>query len=178
MTITAGHQVEVRKATLADSATLAAWDEKPHVKAATSNDGQTSFDADWLEELGPREDGTEFFIAEVNGKPIGAMQLIDPATERSQYWGPMNGKGCRAIDIWIGDERYLGQGYGTSMMHYVLDYCFADPSVDVVLIDPLVNNVRSHQFYRRLGFTFVERRQFDEDSDCFVFRLLRADWEV
>lgn len=169
--------LRIRIATPADASTLDAWDEKPHVKAATSNDGETSFDADWLEELGPRTDGTEFFIAELNGHPIGAMQVIDPATERSQYWGPM-GSGRRALDIWIGDERYLGQGLGTRMMHFAIDRCFSDPEVELILIDPLSNNTPSHRFYKRLGFTFVERRQFDETSDCFVYKLLRADWEA
>lgn len=42
-----------------------------------------------------------------------------------------------------------------------------------MLIDPLASNERSHRFYERLGFRFVERRSFGED-DCFVYRLERA----
>ena len=75
----------IRPATPTDASILYAWDEKPHVKAATSNDGSKSFDADWEEELLPRSDGTEFFIALVSEVPIGAMQIINPATERSHY---------------------------------------------------------------------------------------------
>jgi aminoglycoside 6'-N-acetyltransferase len=47
--------------------------------------------------------------------------------------------------------------------------------VTAVLIDPLASNTRAHVFYQRLGFRFVERRQFGLD-DCFVYRLERADW--
>ncbi len=47
---------------------------------------------------------------------------------------------------------------------------------DLALIDPLVTNIAAHRFYESLGFKFTERRQFDEESDCFIYRLDRADW--
>ena len=166
----------VRPAAPADAALLRRWDGKPHVRAATSNDGSVAFDADWDEELAPREDGTELFVAEVGGTPIGALQIIDPATERSRYWGEI-GSGHRAIDIWIGEEDFLGRGHGTAMMRFAIGRCFACPDVRAILVDPLSNNTRAHRFYRRLGFRFVERRVFDDTSDCFVFRLDRADAE-
>lgn len=167
----------VRLACLADIPTLANWDNKQHVKAATSNDGTAGFDLDWEKELAPRTDGTEFLIAEVNGHPIGAMQIIDPATERTHYWGAI-ANNLRALDIWIGEEDYLSQGYGTRMMCYAINRCFADSRVIAVLIDPLSNNTKSHRFYERLGFEFVERRQFDDLTDCFVYRLERDAWEA
>jgi len=171
------HPPHIRKATASDAATLYAWDEKPHVMAAVSNDGSSSFDADWEEELAPRNDGTEFFIAEVHEVPIGALQIINPATEVSHYWGAV-ATNLRAIDIWLGEEAYIGQGYGSLMMQFAFEHCFSSDDVEAILIDPLANNLRSHKFYRRLGFVFVERRQFDEDSDCFVFKLSRDDWQA
>lgn len=167
--------VRLRQATPADADHLHSWDDEPHVRAATSDDAESGFDADWHAELAPRDDGTEFLIAEVDGTPIGAMQIIDPARERTHYWGAI-ATSLRAIDIWIGDVSYLGKGHGTEMMRQALDRCFSCPDVTAVLIDPLASNERAHRFYRRLGFRFVERRRFDAESDCFVFRLDRADW--
>ncbi len=169
------NRLSIRLATESDAAVLYIWDENPHVMAATSNDGSKSFDANWEEELLPQQDGTQFFIAEVDGTPIGAMQIINPATEKTQYWGAV-ASNLRAIDIWIGEEAYIGHGYGTLMMRFAIERCFSCSDVEAILIDPLANNLRSHQFYKRLGFVFLERRQFDKDSDCFVFRLSRADW--
>ena len=80
----------------------------------------------------------------------------------------------RAIDLWIGEERDLGQGYGTQMMHLALARCFAVPEVVAIIIDPLASNTRTHRFYERLGFRFVERRRFGDD-DCLVYRLERSD---
>lgn len=172
--------LRIRKATEADSVKLYEWDKKPHVQAAVSNNGTSSFDADWEEELADRDDGTEFFIAELltaeRPTAIGAMQIIDPATEQSQYWGA-TAPNQRAIDIWIGEEAYLGKGYGTRMMTYAINRCFEPMEVHTILIDPLSNNTRAHDFYKSFGFEFVERRVFDEESDCFVFKLMRDVWE-
>lgn len=170
-------QLFIRAASVEDVPTLYHWDEKPHVKSATSNDGSKALDVNWEDELRPRDDGTELLIAEVDRVPIGVLQIIDPATERSHYWGPVAGN-LRAIDIWIGEEDFIGQGYGSRMMTYAIKRCFSEPEVSAILIDPLANNTRSHRFYRRLGFVFVERRQFDEDSDCLVFQLDRRRWEA
>ncbi len=83
--------------------------------------------------------------------------------------------GLRAIDIIIGDPARLGEGFGTEMMGWALERCFADASVDFVLVDPLARNEAAIRFHRRLGFEEVERRRFD-DSDCVILRLSRAAW--
>lgn len=129
----------------------------------------------WELELDRTPDWREQLIAESEGRAIGFIQIIAPAREDSHYWGDVPAN-LRAIDIWIGEETDLGKGYGTKMMQLALARGFADSAVTAVLIDPLVSNTRVHRFYERLGFQFIERRQFGDD-DCFVYRLNRADWQ-
>jgi aminoglycoside 6'-N-acetyltransferase len=160
--------IRLRPATPADLDLLRHWDEQPHVIASDPND-----DWGWETELGRSPDWREQLIAELDGRPIGFMQIIDPAREESRYWGDVDAN-LRALDVWIGEASDLGKGYGTTMMRLALDRCFADPAVSAVLIDPRADNVRAHRFYERLGFRFVERRRFGDD-DCFVYRLERAD---
>lgn len=162
-------RVNLRPATSADLDLLRHWDEQPHVVNSDPND-----DWGWEVELERTPQWREQLIAEIDSRPIGFVQIIDPASEDSHYWGdvPPN---LRAIDIWIGEEADLGKGYGTQMMQLALARCFADPLVTAVLVDPLASNTRVHSFYERLGFRFVESRRFGED-DCFVYRLNRADW--
>jgi aminoglycoside 6'-N-acetyltransferase len=162
--------IELRPATLADLDLLRHWEEQPHVIASDPND-----DWHWEEELDRTPDWQEQLIAEMNGRAIGFIQIIDPAWEESHYWGDVSAN-LRAIDIWIGEKTDLGKGYGTIMMRLALARCFADPAVTAVLLDPLVSNTRVHPFYERLGFQVVDRRQFGDD-DCFVYRLNRADWQ-
>ena len=159
--------LNLRPATIDDLDLLRAWDDKPHVVAADPND-----DWGWEVELARDPDWREQLIAEINGRAIGFVQIIDPALEDSHYWEEIESN-LGAIDIWIGSETDLGKGYGTQMMKLAIDRCFADPAVTAILIDPLASNTRSHRFYERLGFRFVEPRRFGDD-DCFVYRLDRS----
>ncbi len=158
--------MNLRPATLDDLELLRHWDEQPHVIASDPND-----DWGWEIELCRKPEWREQLIAEIDGHPIGFLQIIDPACEESHYWGDVPAN-FRSIDIWIGEETNLGKGYGTKMMQLALARCFANSEVSVVLIDPLANNVRAHRFYERLGFQFVEHRRLGEDQ-CVVYSLNR-----
>jgi aminoglycoside 6'-N-acetyltransferase len=163
--------MRLRPATLDDLERLRHWDEQPHVVASDPND-----DWGWERELAHDPAWREQLIAEVEGRPIGFIQIIDPAREDSHYWGDCSDN-LRAIDLWIGEASDLGRGFGTQMMRLALARCFADPSVEAVIIDPLVSNTRAIRFYDRLGFRFVEQRRFGLD-DCAVYRLERDAWRV
>lgn len=168
----------LRLANLTDVPYFEKWDHEPHVIACTCDDpnAYVAFtDAKWAEEISSDDPASHFYIAEVDGKPIGAMQVIDPALERTHYWGKDCPPKHRAMDIWIGEKDYLNRGFGTQMMTQAINAAFREADVEAILIDPLASNTNAHRFYRRLGFKFVEQRFFDED-DCFVFKLSRADW--
>jgi aminoglycoside 6'-N-acetyltransferase len=162
--------LKLRLANPADLALLKSWDRQAHVIAATGSDGLF----DWEGELPRQVPWREFLIAEVDGRPIGMMQIIDAAEEETHYWGDAE-PNLRAIDIWIGEPGDLGKGYGTQMMRLALERCFADPKVTAVLIDPLASNTRAHRFYERCGFRAVGPRRFGED-DCIVYRVAREEW--
>jgi aminoglycoside 6'-N-acetyltransferase len=167
----------LRAAVLADAPLLEAWDREPHVIACTTDDPDATVAFDglvWTEELAAPIPHSEHLIAEVDGVPIGAMQIIDPALEPTHYWGEIEAN-LRAIDIWIGPPPALNRGFGTEMMRQAADRCFADPAVTAIVIDPLNSNVAAHRFYRRLGFEVVGRRMFGDD-DCLVHRLSRDRW--
>jgi aminoglycoside 6'-N-acetyltransferase len=158
--------MRLRPATPADIPLLRHWDTQPHVIASDPNS-----DWNWEVELLRTPPWRESFIAEVDGRPIGFLEIIDPEREDEHYWGDC-GPGLRAIDIWIGEADMLGQGHGTVMMDLAIERCFAAPDVTAILLDPLASNERAQRFYRRLGFRHVEDRWFDDDR-CAVHRLDR-----
>lgn len=161
--------MNLRPATIEDLSLLRHWDKQPHVIASDPND-----DWNWEIELARNPGWRSQLIAELEGRPIGMIQIIDPAREEIHYWGEVT-ETLRAIDIWIGEAQDLGKGYGTTMMNLAHSQCFADDSVVAVLVDPLSSNVRACRFYERLGYGFVEYRQFGEDH-CCVYRLNRDHW--
>jgi aminoglycoside 6'-N-acetyltransferase len=162
--------MELRKATMADAAILTYWDAKPHVVAATGADDVEN----WSDALSTDPEWRDTLIAELSGRPIGVIQVIDPLKEVTHYWGDI-APHFRAIDIWIGEESDLGHGHGTQMMTLALDMCFEEASVVAVLIDPLESNSRARRFYERLGFIAQGLRVFGDDH-CMVYRLERTSW--
>jgi aminoglycoside 6'-N-acetyltransferase len=156
--------LQLRPASIQDLDLLKYWDTKQHVIDCDPDD-----DWNWEVELIREPEWREQLIAEMNGKPIGFLQIIDPHLEETQYWGDV-GPNKRALDIWIGEEKNLNQGYGTEMMKLAIKRCFEDSDVSSILIDPLKSNKKAHRFYERLGFKFIEERQFD-GVDCFVYEL-------
>lgn len=159
-------RITLRKAKPSDQPTLEHWDEQEHVIASDPSD-----DWDWESELAHEPPWREQLMAELEGRPIGFLQIIDPLEEETHYWGDVD-KNLRAIDIWIGEAEDLGQGYGTHMMKLAVDRCFQNPQVTAIIIDPLATNTRAHKFYERLGFRFVQERMFDDEL-CYIYQLER-----
>jgi hypothetical protein len=91
------HSFRLRPATLEDLDLLRRWDEQPHVIESDPND-----EWNWEYELTRSPDWREQLIAEVDGRAVGFVQIIDPALEESHYWGDCPAH-LRAIDIWIGE---------------------------------------------------------------------------
>ena len=171
--------IVLRAAAVADVPLLERWDRQPHVISATTDDpkAKKAFqDSDWTEELAAQNEYSQYLIAELDGRPIGAMQIIDPHLESSHYWGAIE-PNLRALDIWIGERDCLGKGHGETMMRLAFKLCFADPKVTKIVIDPLASNTRARKFYRRLGFEPVGRRKFGDD-DCLVHELTREHWHT
>jgi aminoglycoside 6'-N-acetyltransferase len=163
--------IHLRPATINDLDLLQYWDTRQHVIDCDPDDDWT-----WEEELKRNPEWREQLVAELDGKAIGFVQIIDPYLEDSHYWGnvPPN---KRAIDIWIGEADYLNKGYGSQMMQLAIEKCFRDPAITSILIDPLKSNTKAHRFYERLGFQFVEERTFDT-SICYVYELSREQASI
>ncbi len=168
--------ISLRTAVPADIATLRCWHAQPHIEAATGRAPGEPGAWDWENEISQVVPWREMLIAECLGRPIGFVQIIDPAEDESQYWGDC-APDLRAIDIWIGEPAFLGGGFGTQIMSAALERCFAVPPVRAVLIDPLAANIRAIEFYTKMGFRVLGRRMFGED-DCLVMRIDRASYAV
>ena len=65
--------ITLREATLKDLEVLQYWDTKPHVIDSDPDD-----DWQWEVELNRRPEWRKQFIAELDQRPIGMIQIIDP----------------------------------------------------------------------------------------------------
>ena len=151
-----------RVANIDDLGLLEHWDKQQHVIDSDPDD-----DWNWANELTRFPNWREQLIAELNGIPIGCVQIIDPAAEDSHYWGSVP-ENLRAIDIWIGEKSNLGKGYGTKMMKLAIERCFKNNKVTAILIDPLESNINAIRFYKKIGFQFIEKKNLDKVFVWFI----------
>ncbi|CAD5256140.1 MULTISPECIES: GNAT family N-acetyltransferase [unclassified Imperialibacter] len=70
-----GH-IKLRTATIQDLPLLLHWDEQPHVIASDPDD-----EWGWESELKKTPPWREQLVAELDGRPIGFVQIIDPEKE-------------------------------------------------------------------------------------------------
>lgn len=159
-------EIKLRDANIDDLELLKYWDEQPHVIASDPDE-----DWNWEYELKRFPKWREQLIAEINGRAIGCIQIIDPAEEETHYWGNVSNN-LKAIDIWIGEINDTGKGYGTEMMKLAIDRSFEDGETTDIIIDPLETNKGAIRFYERIGFKFIEK-----ESNCLVYNLSRQDWK-
>jgi len=158
--------VILRDANINDLSILKYWDKQPHIKAAIPGNNWQ-----WELELSKKPSWREQLIVELESKPIGFIQIIDPSQEESHYWGEI-GSQYRAIDIWIGDKNFLGKGYGQQMMKLAINRCFQQKNVTSILVDPLCKNHQARKFYEKIGFKFVNDRIFINNL-CAVYEYQR-----
>jgi aminoglycoside 6'-N-acetyltransferase len=175
-------QITLRNATIDDIAMLLEWDEKEHLQGSYGGDPDFN-DWNWVYELRRNDLSWRYQLIaqgvenESHTIPIGFVQIIDPLEEESHYWGIDCEPNLRAIDIWIGDERYINRGCGTKIMKQVLQSSFVFGNMNVIgaIIDPMADNYAAHRFYQRLGFVPIGIQYFGPDR-CLVHRMNRIDY--
>ena len=119
---------------------------------------------DWGQELATDPDWRDLVIAEVADKPIGIMQIIDPAEEETHYSGDLDRRGSLYRPrIWGSDDG----ARAANVLRRIRSGCGLDRSFG--------GQYPRTQFYERFGIRRIERRRFGTDN-CFVYRLDRKDW--
>jgi aminoglycoside 6'-N-acetyltransferase len=162
----------LRPATEADLALMKRWDRNDH----TPPDPDEGWN--WEVELGVPSPGRRQIIAELNGRPLGFMQLLDLGLDVSGYWQHLdNPAGHASIDIWIGELEDLNKGHGREMMRQAIELVFSDPAIHTILIDPQIENEGAIRFYQRLGFHFIEEREI-WDEDVLIHALTRVTYNL
>ena len=95
----------------------------------------------WLQEKVASGQVVQFVIIEkLEGKPIGSVYFRD-ICEKSAEFG-----------IFIGEESYLGKGYGNEAQHLAMDYAFNELDLKKVVLRVLSDNIGAITIYEKNGF--------------------------
>jgi len=141
---------------------MLAWLQASHVKAWWDKD------IDWTPALVSQKYGSyirgykleqgikkpiQAFIITVDDTKIGYIQLYNAHDCLREDGHRLDGlpHSLAAFDIFIGDSKYVGKGYGTALMKQFLKE-YVDPQYEACLVDPEQTNVQAVRTYEKAGF--------------------------
>jgi RimJ/RimL family protein N-acetyltransferase len=140
------------------------------VKTPMSRAGSERFATEILAFVG--QTGYPYAICLLDGDlKIGTIFLRDV--------DKVNGSGT--VGIFLGDRRYLGQGYGTDALNALEDFGFGELRLERIELEVFDYNTRAIRSYVKAGFqtdAVLRHARFHRGAhhDVHIMSILRDDW--
>ena len=169
-------EIAFRALSVDDMQSMFLWLLRPHV-AKWYAPAPTSF-AEVVAKYGPRTlpgSTVRAFIVVVDGKDVGYIQSY-PLSLFPDYAGRL---GCdvdvSGIDLFIGDELFLGWGLGArAIRRFVDEAVFAQPGVEACIAGPAEGNTASIRAFEKAGFRRWKSTANERGEPECVMRLERT----
>ncbi|MBE6083348.1 MAG: N-acetyltransferase [Tissierellaceae bacterium] len=136
----------IRNSTFNDCKTFEVWEKKDYVKEFLAIDDSRDYEEIVREFILREDDFTNMQFTIVFKKvliPIGRIYI-------SHYDECL--KSLDITRIYIGEEEYIGKGYGKEAMKIILRYAFVNLEMERVTLDTFDGNKRADNLYKELGF--------------------------
>lgn len=159
------YEIEFKLVENQDLPLIHSWLQQPYVKKWFSHEALP-----WQQFLTFRDeiknyfgDGKEYLVQHHN-HPFGYIRYYD-----AHLWpegtGQVDPEGTYGIDLYIGDEAYLGKGFGRAMLTQFIKEIIKEQHesgnpIKKIVVDPEVENIAAIKTYLNLGFTI--ERQIDD----------------
>lgn len=122
------------------------WEVKDYIKEFLTIEDSRNYEEIVREFISYENDETKLqltIVCKEKVKPIGRV-----------YISRIDNK-LRSLDItriYIGEEEYLGKGYGKESMKVLIKFCFEDLKMERVTLDTFEGNKKASELYNGLGF--------------------------
>jgi len=126
------------------------WLQKPHVKKYW-DDGETWKESYEKYVLRTSSDVVKQFLVYFQNRPIGYIQYYWAGKVGDGWWKGYGDK-IVGIDMYIGEEDYLGKGHGTSFLKEFIQMLYNNLDIEKIIIDPTPDNERAIRCYEKVGF--------------------------
>ncbi|KPU45853.1 aminoglycoside N(6')-acetyltransferase type 1 [Oxobacter pfennigii] len=116
----------------------------------------------WLSEIYGRFDKFSFinhFIALYDRNPIGFCQYYICADADEHWYGNIPITGSYSIDYLIGEENYLGKGFGKAIIALLVNKVFSLDKAQRIIVFPEPENIASCKSLLANGFIFDEKNK-------------------
>jgi RimJ/RimL family protein N-acetyltransferase len=142
------------------------WCEKSHVKEKWFREGYQSVDA--IYKKFEENNGVYPYIIIIDGKAVGYIQSYDVVV--GNVWQELENEaeGTVGFDLFIGEEDYVGKGYGTAVVTEFADKLFAPVGVRKIIVDPFADDKRAIRCYEKAGFTFARMGVDDVGTEIYI----------
>ncbi len=134
---------------------LAEWRGRPHLAEWGGAGASPEAIREEYLPAAPGPAGARPFLAFLDGRPVGYIQVYDASAGDPAWWPDHPGPGVRGIDQFLADPARLGRGLGTAMVRQFAAQVFEDPRVTEIRLDPRTENLRAVRCYRKAGFREV-----------------------
>lgn len=145
------------------------WAKKEHVKEIWFRPGYSPKEAIIKKIEG---NGYEFpFIFTIDNKNVGYIKYYDLAKFNPPDSLKNEPTGTLGFDLFIGEEEFLGKGYGTEVVKEFSNKLLAPEGVNRIILDPFADNKRAIRCYEKAGFTFVRTAKDDMGTEFYIMEL-------
>jgi UDP-4-amino-4,6-dideoxy-N-acetyl-beta-L-altrosamine N-acetyltransferase len=165
-------RVDLRPVAADDRDRILAWRNSPDVRAYMYTDHVIAPDehARWFAGI-PGDPARAYWVIEMDGKPVGLANLydIDRRNQRCSW------------AYYLADPSVRGQGVGSFVEYWVLEYVFAGLKLAKLWCEVLASNEAVWKLHEAFGFT-VEARfrghviKDGRRADVLGLGILAADW--
>jgi Acetyltransferases, including N-acetylases of ribosomal proteins len=120
---------------------------------------------DWLREINGRNDKFNWihhFIVMDEQTPVGFCQYYDcyDADGMENWYEVVRRGDTFSIDYLIGNESYLGKGYGKSIVKLLTETVFKEEKAKQIIVQPDEDNYASNHVLMANGFVYDECKKY------------------
>ena len=157
---------------ITDFKQLFIWLQEPHVKMYWDTEIEYTYEMIY-DKYYPRiiSGIPKMFIIKYESNIIGYIQsYIEDDLVKYNLTEAATG-----IDVYIGNINYLHKGYGSTIVsEFIEKVVFIDNSINIVIIDPEVENIIAQKAYYKAGFRHIKTMYSDiEKKDQYLMKLVR-----
>ncbi|MBC1444827.1 GNAT family N-acetyltransferase [Listeria seeligeri] len=152
-------KIKLRKITDEDIELLTSWLNKKYIKKWYNEP------EDWLTEINGRH--TEYswinhFIVMNDEKSIGFCQYYDcfDAKDFEDWYSVDTAGKMYSIDYLIGNEDYLGKGYGKLIVKELTELISSKENAQIIVVQPDTGNTASNNVLISNGYTLDQEKQY------------------
>ncbi len=118
---------------------------------------------DWLTEIKGRNNQFNFishYIVLGNNKPIGLCQYYDCFYAKEDWYNVEEENTVFSIDYLIGEEEYLGKGYGKQMIQLLIEKIKENTNATKIIVCPEEDNIQSNKLLKSVGFLYNNKEKY------------------